>query len=105
MAPGSVGQRSVPEVYGHSCARLRSRVVLPLPDGPVITRVSPAANSTSRVSMSWSPAGLRTSTASITTAPSALGTVRSSGNARDFASASTRPSSRMIAARNPANSS
>ena len=29
MVPSSVGQRSVPEVNGHSCARLRSSVVLP----------------------------------------------------------------------------
>ena len=35
------GQRSVPDAYGHSWARLRSRVVLPLPDRPVITSVSP----------------------------------------------------------------
>ena len=41
----SCGRRRVPEVNGHSCARLRSRVVLPLPDVPGdhqrLTRVEP----------------------------------------------------------------
>ena len=33
----------MPEVNGHSSARLRSSVVFPLPDGPVTTNVSPTS--------------------------------------------------------------
>ena len=70
----SSGRRRVPEVNGHSCARLRSSVVLPLPEPPVITNDSPGSSRTSSGSMSRVPAGVRTSTSSSSSEPSVLGT-------------------------------
>ena len=59
MVSSSCGRRRVPEVNGHSCARLRSSVVLPLPDVPVITNDSPGSSRTSSGSISRVPAGVR----------------------------------------------
>ena len=93
-----IGRRSVPEVNGHSCARLRNRVVLPLPDRPVITsdRRLPTARRVGR------PAALRR----------AFGPRRrrarashrcawrvKAGSSLAFSLATTSPSRRMMAAR------
>ena len=70
----------MPDVNGHSCARLRSRVVLPLPEPPVITNDSPGSSRTSSGSTSRTPAGVRTSTSSSSTEPSALGSAVNDGS-------------------------
>ena len=99
MAWSSVGRHSVPEVYGHSWARLRSSVVLPAPDRPVMTSVSPGSSRTSSGSTSWAPDGVRTSTRLSSTEPSWLSTVVKVGSSRAAWLVSTRPCRRMIAAR------
>ena len=71
----SSGRCRVPDVNGHSCARLRSRVVLPLPDVPEITNDWPASSRTSIGSISRTPVGVRTSTLSSWIEPSVLETV------------------------------
>ena len=57
-------RRSVPDVNGQSCARLRNRVVLPVPELPVITNESPESSRMSSGSTSRAPSGVRTSTSS-----------------------------------------
>ena len=95
----SSGRRSVPEVNGHSCARLRSRVVLPAPEPPVITIESPGSSRTSSGSMKPTPAGVRTSTSSSSTEPSLLASAVKDGRSLAVSLAVISPSRRMIAAR------
>ena len=80
----SCGRRSVPDVNGHSCARLRNRVVLPVPELPVITNESPGSSRMSSGSTSRAPAGVRTSTSSSCTEPSVLGTAVKDGSSLAF---------------------
>ena len=56
MVP-SAGLRTVPDVNGQSCARLRNRVVFPQPEPPVITNDSPESSRTSSGSTSRMPCG------------------------------------------------
>ena len=93
------GRRSVPDVNGHSCARLRSSVVLPGARAPVITSDSPGSSRTSSGSSRRTPAGVRTSTSSSSSEPSVLGSAVNDGSSLAFSLAVISPSRRMIAAR------
>ena len=68
-------------VNGHNSARLRSRVVLPTPDCPVTTKVSPTSRRRSSGLTSCLPSGVRTSTSSSWTVPSTHGVVVIVGSA------------------------
>ena len=99
MAPSPPGRRSVPEQNGHSWAKLRNSVVLPLPDGPVITRLSPGCRVTSSGSTNCRPSGVRTETPFISTRPPSQSSQPSVGSSRPSSLATTRPCRRMMAAR------
>ena len=98
MVP-SAGLRTVPDVNGQSCARLRNKVVFPQPEPPVMTNDSPESSRTSSGSTSRTPCGVRTSTSSSSSEPSPLGSAVKVGSSLACSLAVTNPSSRMIAAR------
>ena len=98
MVP-SAGLRTVPDVNGQSCARLRNKVVFPQPEPPVMTNDSPESSRTSSGSTSRTPCGVRTSTSSSSSEPSLLGSEARTGSCLAFSFEVINPFSRMIAAR------
>ena len=98
-SPSSSGRSTVPSACGQSPAMLRSRVVLPVPDGPVINRVLPSSTSELQVAEQRPTVGQPRPARSRTASPLGRSSVVGVGSARASSLTSSSPVSRSSTAR------